>query len=125
MSEQEIHQIELSIEQAEEIVKKGDMARRLSNNSDFHTLITEGFIRDEASRLTLLLNDPSLNEEQREFVLKDLYGIGALQRYMQNTVHFAEMAARDINYHRQTLEEVREEELAAASGVTLEANDVE
>lgn len=112
MSQQDIEQIEISIEHARELVERKNLAIQLADVPAFKKLILEGYFKDEAARLAHLLSDPSLPKEHREFVANDINGPGALKRYMQTIVRMGEQAERDIADAELELDELRAEEEA-------------
>lgn len=110
MSQQnDIHEIELSIEAAKEMVARGELAVKLANNSAFKKLVLDGYFVDEAARLVHLFSDPNLNDEQRAMVERDLIGIGAFKRYLQTVRQIGQMAEREISDAEYELEGLRME----------------
>lgn len=111
MSQHDIEQVELTIAEAKKIVDRGKMAEKLSRNPDFKKLVMDGYFVDEAARLVHLSHDPSLPENIRNTVLRDMAGPAAFKRYMSALVLMGQNAEREILEHEETLEELREEEL--------------
>lgn len=111
MSQNEIETVEMSIVEAEKMVKRAEAAKRLSNIPEFKKLVMDGYFVDEAARLVHLSSDPSIPENIRDVVVRDMAGPGAFKRYMSAIVTMGENAAREIENARDTLEELREEEL--------------
>lgn len=109
MSQQDIEQIEMSIEHAKSMVEKRNMAMQLAENPAFKKLVLEGYFQEEAARLAHLISDPSLPEEQRNFVKVDIAGPGAFKRYMRTIVQMGDMAAQSIQDYELELEEIRNE----------------
>jgi hypothetical protein len=110
MSQQDIEQIELSVEHAKEMVERKKLALQLADNPAFKKLILDGYFRDEAARLAHLLSDPALPAEHREFVRNDINGPGALKRFMSTIVRMGDMAEREIADAELELDELRREE---------------
>lgn len=110
MSQQDIEQIELSLEHAKEMVEKRNMAIQLADNPAFKKLVLEGYFQNEAARLAHLLTDPSLPAEHREFVKIDIAGPGAFKRYMQTLVRMGDQAAASIAEYENELDELRADE---------------
>lgn len=111
MSQQnEIHEIEMSIEAAKEMVVRGEMAMKLANNPAFKKIVLDGYFVDEAARLAHLYSDPNLSAEQREMVRNDLIGIGAFKRYLQTLTQLGQMASREIADAEFELDALRAEE---------------
>lgn len=109
MSQHEIEQIELSMEQAKAVVERARLARQLSKNPAFKKLIMDGYFVDEAARLAHLVSDPALAPEHRQFVFNDLNGVGALKRYLSTIVRMGDAAEREIAEAEMELEELRNE----------------
>jgi hypothetical protein len=112
MSQSDIEQIELSIEEARKMVDRGRMAEELSMNSGFRKLVLEGYFVEEAARLVHLSSDPTVPENMRTVILRDLNGPGAFKRYLSTLVQMGRMAAQEIRDAQETLEEIRQEELS-------------
>lgn len=110
MSQSDIQEIELTIEHAKEIVERGESARRLASNSDFKKLVLDGYFVNEAARLALLHSDPSINEEIREKVLRDLNGPGAFKRYLSTIIQMGDQAIRELPELQEALDEARAED---------------
>ena len=108
MSEQEIEQIELSIEEAQKAVRRGELAKKLYDIPEFNELIVEGYLKNEVLRLAFLASDPNLPENYRDCVNRDIHGPAALKRYLSTLVQMADIAAREIEDHEENLEEIRE-----------------
>lgn len=107
----DIEGVELSIEQAKAMIKKGEIALRLSKNKDFRELIMDDYFVDEAARLTHLFSDPSMQDDAKQAMIQnDLRGIGGLKRYLQVTIRMKQMAEDSLPNHEETLDELRLEE---------------
>lgn len=116
MSQNDIHQIELSIEEARRIIDRGKMAEKLASNREFKKLILEGYFVDEAARMAHLYSDPNLSDQDREYLLRDMAGIGALKRHLRALVAMGHAAQSDLSEAEMTLEEIRREEYEEAYG---------
>lgn len=113
MSQADIREIELSMDEARKIVDRGLMAEKLAANREFKKLVLEGYFVEEASRLALLFSDPNISEEIRKYVERDLFGVGAFKRFLSAVVIMGKNAARELADSAETLEEMRQEELMA------------
>jgi chaperonin cofactor prefoldin len=107
--EQEIKQVEVTIEEAKKAVELGKSAAKLEKNSDFKKTVMQGYFIDEAARLALLVSDPMISPELRAAVMRDIDGVGAFKRYLSFMVQMGQQAERTIEENEQTLEEIREE----------------
>lgn len=106
----EIEMLELGIEEAKKMVKEAESAKKLAKNSDFKKIIMEGYFVEEAARLALLYSDPNIPENVREFIIRDINGVGALKRYLQTKIRLGEQAEREIEESYDTMRSIREEE---------------
>lgn len=112
MSQNEIQELELSIEAAKEMAVRGAKAEKLASNPDFQKIVFDGYFVNEASRLALLYSDPNITEEQREYVHRDLIAIGGFKRYMSTLVQLGQYAANEIAQAEEDLDAIRAEELS-------------
>lgn len=110
MSQSDIEQIELSIEEAQKLVDKAAMARRLADHPDFKTLVIEGYFTQEAARLANMYSHP--NVPDKSLVHNDLMGIGAFRRYLSTAIMMGDTAEAEIADARIELDEIRGEEHA-------------
>ena len=106
----QIQEVELSIEQAEALVARGEKALKLADNADFKELVLEGYLRDEASRLARLSADFTLDPQVRSEVLLMVQAIGCFHSYMRNIIRMGDQARNDLVAHRETLAELHSEE---------------
>lgn len=105
-TEQDVQQIELSIEHAREMIKTGDALNRLMQNVDFKNVITEGYFKDEPARLVELKAAPAMSDEKyQNDIIRSIDGIGSLQQYFNTIWAMAANSERAI--------EAGEEELMA------------
>lgn len=107
--EQEMRELEVSIEEAEKTVNKSETLRRLMTNPDWIAIIETDYLREEAIRLAHLLNHPdAAMDAKQKFIRADLEGIGALKRYLFSTLQLGSMAADMIVSHKNELDELRQ-----------------
>lgn len=111
MSQTQIEQIEMSIEEAKKVVERGERAKRLATNPDFKALVLDGYFTEEAARLVHLMSDPTLNDQIRECIQRDMVGIGGFKRYLRTLVQMGDIAAHEIQTSHETLDEIRAEDL--------------
>lgn len=105
----QIQEVELSIEQAKQVIATGDKALKLADNKLFKELVLEGYLVDEAARLAYLSADLSLTAEQRADVLVMIQAIGFFKAYMSMQVRKGDMARRELAQHEETLTELHAE----------------
>lgn len=105
IEEQEVQNIEISIEQANKCIETKVALERLIKNSDFNTLITKGYFENEASRLVLMKADPSMEEDKyQKNIIKSIDGIGAFRQYLRAIIQIGTMAERDKLNAQEELE---------------------
>lgn len=109
MSQTEINQIEISIDEAKKIVARANDVRALSENPIFKRLVMDGYFVQEASRLAHLSSDPTISEQIRGFVTRDLAGPGAFKRYLQTIINMGNAAASEIRQGEEAIDEIRAE----------------
>lgn len=112
MSNDQIEQIELNIEDAKQIVARKQSVENLLKNTHFKRVITEGYFKDEASRLVLLKADMNYQTpESQAQIDKSIIGIGYLRQYLSSLVQLGNMAENAIASDEATLEELLAEKL--------------
>ena len=112
MSQSQIEEIELNIEQAKRIIENGKALDRLFNNPDFRKIIVDGYLREEAVRLVHLKSDPNLaSSEMQGEIVKSIDAIGCLNHYFRNVNHQRMLAVNAIEADEQTREELLAEGL--------------
>lgn len=107
--EHQIQQIEVGFEEAKEVIALRDALIRLQTNEDFKKVINENYLRDEALRLSSLLDEPNIPEGKEKFVLADLRGIAALKRHFASVFRMATMAENAMEEDKNTLSELQDE----------------
>lgn len=111
MSQEQIHQVEVSIEQARKAVAMSDALRRLRDNKDFKMIIEEGYFKDEASRLVLVKADVNMQaEEHQREIDNQISAIGYLFSHFKTLFAIGTAAKNSIAADEQTLEELYNED---------------
>ena len=112
MSNEQLEQIEISIEQAQEAVAYRKALSNLLSNKNFEKIISKGYFESEASRLVLLKADPSMSaDSDQSLILKSIDSIGFLRQYFTTIMQLGRMAERSIEADQTTREELLAEEL--------------
>lgn len=114
MNQQDIREVELTIEEAKKIVAFGEAIRRLEKNKDYRAVFTDGYFLNEASRLTLLSGDPAITDQVRANVFVSLRSIGELNSYLRQQVQLADQMTVSIREAQELLDHMRAEEADAA-----------
>jgi hypothetical protein len=102
----QIEQIEVSLEDAKQAVALRDAVLRLEKNRDFKKLIEQGYLTEEAVRLTHLLAHPAMAERQDDLIT-DLKGISAFKAYIHQIMATGNMAEVSLKEHEEALDELR------------------
>jgi hypothetical protein len=112
MSNDQIEQIELNIEDAKQVVARKRAVEALLKNPSFKKVITEGYFKEEASRLVLLKADMNYQtEESQTQIDKSIIGIGYLRQYLSSLMQLGTMAENAIASDEATLQELLTEQL--------------
>lgn len=115
--QEEMVELETSIEEAKKYIERKDALYRLMGNSDFKKIIDEDYLREEAIRLTHLLGSPDTHlKTVQEDILNDLKGIASLKRYFHTTILMGRDAEQMIISHEETLDELRQAEIDDING---------
>lgn len=110
MSESTIKDLERSISIAKNKIALADALQRLQKNTDFKTVIEQGYLTDEALRLVGLLADPNMQEDSKQAsVHTQLSAISNLRAYFRISVQLAAMAEYQQTNDESTLIDVLNE----------------
>jgi hypothetical protein len=113
-----VHKIELELEDAHKKVETMEALARLRKNQDFKDLIEEGYFKGEAARIVALKADPNfiMAGELQMKVLDTLEaGVGGLQAHFRLIDQQGRMAAEALDEMEETREQVLRED-AIGSG---------
>lgn len=102
----EVQEIELSLDQAKEMVDRKNMVNKLMGNREFKKLILDGYFKDESARLVGLLGDPAV-QAHREEIIRSMDGISQLQIYLRTVSQMGSVAERDVADYEKALDETR------------------
>jgi hypothetical protein len=106
----ELRQIELTIEQAQENIDKLEALDRLRKNRDWKFIIEEGYLKEEAQRLVLAKAEPALRSDDHQKELDNMImALSYFRQYLNKLYQFGEQAKRAIEDHRQTRDEIASE----------------
>ena len=107
--ENELQEIEVSIDELQKHVDRRTMFERLMANKDFQQIIDQEYFIDEASRMLLLRDDPNLPADKKKFLEADMFGPGALKRYFFTIIQVGNMAESQIAEYRETMDEIHDQ----------------
>jgi hypothetical protein len=111
-SEQQLRQVQLTIEQAKASIERMKKLQRLFQNEDFQDIINEGYFVEEAARLVGARADANIQgKEQQRHINLLIDGVGALRHYFSNIERWGHMAEDALKNHEETREEILREQL--------------
>ena len=111
MSNQDLGEIELHIEQARHYVDLGKALERLERNPDFQAVIQNDYLKQNAIRLVHLKADPSMRrDEYQRQIDQEIQAVGALAQYFNVVRMQAEHAALAIAEGEDLRDELAGEE---------------
>ena len=118
--EAQLHQIEISLEDAQRNIFLAETLDRLHKNNDFQAIIVQGFFKDEASRAVLLRADPEMFEEREQKQIDDIItSIGGLRQYFHKIFRMGQMSQQSMEADKQTRQELLAEDLTTVEGSEL------
>lgn len=107
---EQLEEVGISIEVANEIIAKAKALERLQSNKDFQTIITKGYFEKEAIRVVLARAMPQFSDDDsQKNLLADIDGIGRLRQYFMAITQTGRMAVRGLAEDEQTQEELLNE----------------
>lgn len=107
-----IAQIEVTIEEANEAINLAKALKRLEDNQDFKDVILKAYFEEDAQRLVLLKAAPQVQEpEMQARILKDMDAIGGLYQHFMKVRQLGMMAEGSIEAHEETRDELMEEDV--------------
>jgi len=107
-----LDQIEISIEEAKEVIALRDALVRIMANKDFNTVIKEGYFTTEAARLVMCKGEPNLDDNvQREIDIL-IKGISGTSHYFRKIMRDGAEMDVALGESEQTREELLAEELS-------------
>ena len=111
-SEQQLHKLEISLENAKKAIELANCLQRLHDNPDFKTLILQDFFVDESSRAVRLKSDPNMAAPEKQKNVDDVITtIGGLTLYFGKIYRLGDMSVRALEADQTTREEILEEQL--------------
>lgn len=114
---QEVKQIEISMETAKANIESMEALLRLTKNKDFKKLVEVGYFEKEASRTVLMLADPSTDviiagqPSIKEGLEKQIIAIGQLRQYFVRIMQKGRMSERSLVNDQETHAELLKEEV--------------
>lgn len=111
MSQSDIHEVEVSLEQANLQIAMSDAVARLEQNRDFQEIVLGHYFRDEAVRLVHMKGDPSMQREDRQAsIMSMMDAIPAFRNFLERITDAGQQARVAKEEYEGTLDELRGEE---------------
>jgi len=108
--EQQIEQLEISMDSAKKIISDMDSLLRLSSNKDFIQIIDEGYFVKEASRLVLSKAMPDMSDDAKQKEIDNaIVAIGYLRKHFSGIVAMGRMAEKSLKDSEVTRDEMMQE----------------
>jgi len=110
-TEEQIQQVELSIEDAKETIRVMEMLAKMSATPEWKTIIGDGYFRDEASRLVLIRAEPSQQSPEAQKTINDqITAIGHLRMYLSSIMQTGIAMEASLESHEEALQELQHED---------------
>lgn len=107
-----IKELEMSIEQAKQLVRMGEALDRLHNNPDFKNIILKEYLTEEPVRLVHVKADANMQSaESQQAILKQMDAIGSLANFFRTVRYHAEMSRKAIADSEELRNELLSEEV--------------
>ena len=110
-TEQQIEQVELSMENAKAWIAMRDAIKRLYDNEDFKTVVLDGYFKEEAARVVALRADPNaMGDNEQKMIEAIITSIGGFRQYLIARTRMGEQAEMALEADRETHAELLKED---------------
>jgi hypothetical protein len=111
-TQQDLEQLEISMDEARKTVALRDALRRLTENKDWKEVVDEHFFRNEASRLVLLKADQEMQTPENQAAIdRQILTIGGFRSMLRTIFQLGNMAEQAITADENTREAILAEGL--------------
>ena len=111
-TQEQLRNVEITIEEAKDAIKRKDMLVRLEHNPDFKELIADGFMKTHAIRQVMLKSVPGLSSPEEQKVFDDqITAIGQFKQYLVAIFTAGMNAEQALAADEVTREELLKEDL--------------
>ena len=112
--DQQVHQVELSIQEAKKQIDRKNALVRLSNNKEYKEIFLDGYFKEFAIQQVMLKSEPAQQDaKNQEIIVKNIDGIGALRTHLQSIMALGYRSEEALRDDEITREELLAEEAAA------------
>lgn len=96
-NEDQQQHIQLSKQQAQDMLAQREDLRKLLDNKQFDSLINKGYFEKEASRLVALKADPEMQTERSQKAIDDqITAVGQFRLYLRTIFQQGQMAEKAL-----------------------------
>lgn len=111
ISNNQLAQVNVNIDDAKEMIKLADALERLYDNKDFNAVITVGYFKEEAHRAVLMRADPAMSSDENQKQMNDIItSIGGLYGYLHKVFQMGGQSRAGLEAHEQTKEDILQEQ---------------
>lgn len=94
---QELEQIEVSIDQAKASIELWQSFEKLKRNPDFIKVFTKGYFEEEAIRLVKLKSDYSMTDDKSQKLIDNsITSVGVLHQYLDDVKRKGQIAEANL-----------------------------
>ena len=110
-NEQEVQQIEMSMQECKARIELSDALKRLAENADFQFVFEDTYMGKYAlNSISMKASIQMMDENKQRFIDGQLAGIGHLKNYMHFVHREAEVAREALASHQDELDIMQAEE---------------
>lgn len=111
-AEEQIHEIEISIERAHLMIDLFKSLENLQKNPDFQKLIEQDYFNAEPARLVRARLNPNMQSDESQIVLmKQMDGIASLQMFFNKIANQGRTAMMSLSADEKTKDELNQEQM--------------
>lgn len=104
--EQNIEQLEVTMDEAKKLIAKKVVFERLLKNKDFQEIFDEGYFKEEPSRLVCLRADSSMTPEDIARIDNNIIGIGECRSYLRSLIQIGALMENQLKEQAEALNEL-------------------
>lgn len=107
MSDEQIQELEITMEQATVKVDTANSLDKLYKNREFKKLVVEGYFREEAIRLVHMKSNPRFAKPEDQAMISSMIdGIGHFATYLRTITQHGQMAKDTILESEEMIDEI-------------------
>jgi len=111
-TQSQIHQVELTIDEAKKHINKMNSLIKLSNNKEYKEIFLEGFFKDYAIQQVMLKSDPTQQSADcQKAIIDNINSIGSLRVHLHGIMTQGRQMEDALVDHEVTREELQAEDI--------------